>query len=104
MPGALRGLRRSRAPGHRSASRYRARNGRVLPPPRGDELVRALPGSRAMKIAFALIPEKGHINPYIGPAQALADSGHEVAIGAPGDIACQIAAAGLTFRADLIGH
>ena len=55
-----------------------------------------------MKVAFAIIPEKGHINPYIGPAQALADAGHEVVIGAPGDIGCQIARAGLTFRMDLI--
>ncbi len=56
-----------------------------------------------MKVAFAIIPEKGHINPYIGPAQALVDAGHEVAIAAPGDIGEQIARAGLDFRADLIG-
>ncbi len=55
-----------------------------------------------MKIAFALIPEKGHVNPYIGPAQALLDLGHDVVVGAPGDIGEQIARAGLAFRTDLI--
>ena len=55
-----------------------------------------------MKIAFALIPEKGHVNPYIGPAQALVEAGHEVVIGAPGDICDQITRAGLAFHADLI--
>jgi len=55
-----------------------------------------------MNIVFALIPEKGHINPYIGPAQALAARGHRVTIVAPGDIAPQIEAAGLTFAHDLI--
>lgn len=51
-----------------------------------------------MKIAFALIPEKGHVNPYIGPAQALRELGHTVVMGAPGDIAAQISAAGLPFH------
>jgi zeaxanthin glucosyltransferase len=55
-----------------------------------------------MKIAFVLIPEKGHINPYIGPAQALADLGHQVVVAAPGDIGAQMARAGLEFRGDLI--
>jgi zeaxanthin glucosyltransferase len=55
-----------------------------------------------VKVAFAIIPEKGHINPYIGPAQALVEAGHEVAIAAPGDIGEQIARAGLIFRPDLI--
>jgi len=55
-----------------------------------------------MKIAFVLIPEKGHVNPYIGPAQALADLGHEVVVAAPGDIGEQMARAGLEFRGDLI--
>jgi zeaxanthin glucosyltransferase len=57
-----------------------------------------------VKIVFALIPEKGHINPYIGPARALVEAGHEVAIGAPSDIGDQIGRAGLVFRADLIRH
>jgi zeaxanthin glucosyltransferase len=55
-----------------------------------------------MRVAFALIPEKGHVNPYIGPAQALMDLGHEVVIGAPGDIGEQMSRAGLAFRRDLI--
>lgn len=50
-----------------------------------------------MRIAFALIPEKGHVNPYIGPAQALQEMGHEVVVGAPGDISAQCVAAGLAF-------
>jgi UDP:flavonoid glycosyltransferase YjiC (YdhE family) len=57
-----------------------------------------------VKVAFAIIPEKGHINPYIGPAQALVEAGHEVVIAAPGDIGDQIARAGLVFRPDLIDH
>lgn len=55
-----------------------------------------------MNIVFALIPEKGHVNPYIGPAQALAARGHQVTVIAPGDISEQIAAAGLVFAPDLI--
>lgn len=55
-----------------------------------------------MNIVFALIPEKGHINPYIGPAQALADRGHQVTIVAPGDIQPQIDAAGLHFSPELV--
>ncbi len=51
-----------------------------------------------MRVAFALIPEKGHVNPYIGPAQALQEMGHEVVVGAPGDISGQCAAAGLPFE------
>ena len=52
-----------------------------------------------MKIAFVLIPEKGHVNPYIGPAQALRERGHTVVIAAPGDIAAQCDTAGLPFHA-----
>jgi zeaxanthin glucosyltransferase len=55
-----------------------------------------------MNIAFAILPEKGHINPYIGPAQALAARGHAVTIAAPGDISAQVTAAGLHFVPDLI--
>jgi zeaxanthin glucosyltransferase len=55
-----------------------------------------------MKVAFAIIPEKGHINPYIGPAQALMDAGHSVLVAAPGNIWDQMARAGLDFRTDLI--
>ena len=55
-----------------------------------------------MRAAFTLLPEKGHINPYLGPAQALAEAGHEVVVAAPGDIGEQIGRAGLVFRHDLI--
>ncbi len=55
-----------------------------------------------MNILFAVIPEKGHVNPYIGPAQALAARGHQVTVVAPGDISSQCAAAGLSFATDLI--
>jgi len=55
-----------------------------------------------MNVVFALIPEKGHVNPYIGPAQALQARGHRVTVVAPGDIAPQIEAAGLVFAPDLI--
>jgi zeaxanthin glucosyltransferase len=55
-----------------------------------------------MNILFALIPEKGHVNPYIGPAQALVARGHSVFIAAPGDIGEQCAAAGLPFVPDLL--
>ena len=55
-----------------------------------------------MNIVFALIPEKGHINPYIGPAQVLAQRGHQVTVLAPADISGQIGAAGLQFAPDLI--
>ena len=55
-----------------------------------------------MTIAFAVLPEKGHLNPYIGPAQALSDAGHEVIFAAPGDIEAQVLRAGLTFHRDLM--
>jgi zeaxanthin glucosyltransferase len=55
-----------------------------------------------MNIVLALIPEKGHVNPYIGPAQVLAARGHKVTVIAPGDISGQIGAAGLDFAPDLI--
>lgn len=47
------------------------------------------------RILFCLIPEKGHVNPYIGPAQALLAASHEVAIYSPADISTQLAAAGI---------
>jgi UDP:flavonoid glycosyltransferase YjiC (YdhE family) len=55
-----------------------------------------------MNIVFALIPEKGHINPYIGPAQVLSARGHQVTVLAPGDISAQMASAGLPFGLDLV--
>jgi len=47
------------------------------------------------RVLFCVIPEKGHLNPYIGPAQALQATGHEVAFYAPADISAQLAAAGI---------
>jgi MGT family glycosyltransferase len=46
---------------------------------------------------FFLIPEKGHVNPYIGVAQALRDHGHTVHVHAGADISAQLDAAGLAF-------
>lgn len=56
-----------------------------------------------MRVLFCVIPEKGHVNPYIGPAQALADAGAEVILHAPADISDQLAAAGLTERGSFVG-
>jgi zeaxanthin glucosyltransferase len=50
-----------------------------------------------VKVLFVVIPEKGHVNPYIGPAQALVDLDADVAFFAPADISAQLAAAGLAF-------
>lgn len=33
-----------------------------------------------MKIIFCLLSDQGHINPYIGPAQALLQRGHDVTV------------------------
>jgi zeaxanthin glucosyltransferase len=49
------------------------------------------------RILFCIIPEKGHINPYIGPAQHLQAAGHEVAFYACNDISEQLDRAGLSF-------
>jgi zeaxanthin glucosyltransferase len=46
-------------------------------------------------VLFFVIPEKGHVNPTIGPAQALRDAGVDVTFHAPGDISAQLASAGL---------
>ena len=48
-----------------------------------------------MKILFAVIPEKGHINPYIGPALRLQQRGHTVAFYARFDITGQLDRAGI---------
>ncbi len=55
-----------------------------------------------MRVVFALLPERGHLNPYIGPAQALEELGHEVTVAAPGDVSEQVTRAGLKFAGDLI--
>ncbi len=47
------------------------------------------------RVLFFVIPEKGHLNPYIGPAQALQRLGAEVVFHAPADISEQLAAAGI---------
>src|SRR5690606_10983502 len=46
------------------------------------------------RILFCVVPEKGHLNPCIGPAQYLQAAGHEVAFYAPADISAQLALAG----------
>ena len=48
-----------------------------------------------MKVLFNVIPEKGHLHPYIGVAQALQRRGHEVAFAAACDIRPQLARAGI---------
>ena len=48
------------------------------------------------KILFTLIPEKGHINPYIGVAQHLQNLGFDVAFYSPLDISTQLKKAGFT--------
>ena len=50
------------------------------------------------RILFVTIPEKGHVNPLIGPAQVLADAGHELAFFAADDLTPQLARAGLSAR------
>ena len=49
-----------------------------------------------MRALFVTIPEKGHINPMIAPAQAILQKGHEVAFFAQNDIRTQLSRAGLT--------
>lgn len=46
------------------------------------------------RILFCVVPERGHVNPCIGPALALKGAGHAVAFHAPGDIRPQLQAAG----------
>ncbi|WP_454689255.1 glycosyltransferase [Achromobacter aloeverae] len=46
------------------------------------------------RILFCVVPEKGHLNPCIGPAQHLRAAGFEVAFQAPADIGGQLDAAG----------
>jgi MGT family glycosyltransferase len=47
------------------------------------------------RILFTTIPEKGHINPMIGPAAHLQRRGHEVAFFAACDVSTQVGRAGL---------
>jgi len=46
------------------------------------------------RILFCVVPEKGHLNPCIGPAQHLRAAGCEVAFYAPADISGQLDGAG----------
>lgn len=46
------------------------------------------------RILFCVVPEKGHLNPCIGPAQRLQAAGFEVGFYAPADIAAQLEGAG----------
>jgi zeaxanthin glucosyltransferase len=48
------------------------------------------------RILFAAIPEKGHLNPMIGPAMHLQLRGHAVAFHAPGDLSGQLSRAGIS--------
>lgn len=54
------------------------------------------------KITFFVLPEKGHINPYIGPAQALKQLGHSVSFVSVGNVSEQIKKAGLEFDSSLV--
>jgi MGT family glycosyltransferase len=47
-----------------------------------------------MKVLFVIIPEKGHIHPYIGPAARLQQRGHDVAFYAVHDVSAQLSRAG----------
>lgn len=55
-----------------------------------------------MKLIFCLLAEQGHINPYIGPAQALRLLGHEVLVASSGDISEQMKNSDLPFSRALI--
>ncbi|WP_133646930.1 glycosyltransferase [Paraburkholderia flava] len=46
------------------------------------------------RILFCVVPEKGHVNPCIGPAQHLRAAGFDVAFYAPADISDQLDGAG----------
>lgn len=46
------------------------------------------------RVLFCVVPEKGHVNPCIGPAQHLRAAGFEVAFYAPADIREQLRGAG----------
>lgn len=47
------------------------------------------------RVLFCVIPEKGHLNPYIGPAQAMQAMGVEVVFHATADLSAPLAAAGI---------
>jgi MGT family glycosyltransferase len=49
-----------------------------------------------MKVLFVIIPEKGHIHPYLGPAARLQERGHDVAFYAVHDVSAQLQRAGFS--------
>jgi len=53
------------------------------------------------RILFISIPEKGHLNPMIGPAAHLRGRGHRVAFFASGDVSAQLQRAGLDMVHDM---
>ncbi|UXR65306.1 glycosyltransferase [Bdellovibrio bacteriovorus] len=55
-----------------------------------------------MKIVFCLLSDQGHINPYIGPAQALLDRGHDVTVISAGNLEGQMKKAGIPFCGKLV--
>lgn len=55
-----------------------------------------------MKLIFCLLAEQGHINPFIGPAQALQQKGHDVLMCSPGDLSVQMKKSGLRFSPELM--
>lgn len=46
------------------------------------------------RVLFVVLAEKGHVHPFIAPAQALAQRGHEVSFYAPCDLRAPLARAG----------
>jgi len=48
------------------------------------------------RVLFSVLSEKGHVHPFIGPAQQLARRGHDVGFYAPFDLRAVLARAGFT--------
>lgn len=55
-----------------------------------------------MKFVFFILPEPGHVHPFLGPAQALVSLGHKVVVASPGDISGRMRQAGLEFDSALV--
>ena len=55
------------------------------------------------RILFTVLAELGHVHPFIGPAQALADRGHHVAFYAPCDLRDPLARAGFSSKDVFVG-
>jgi UDP:flavonoid glycosyltransferase YjiC (YdhE family) len=56
------------------------------------------------RILFISIPEKGHLNPMIGPGVYLRDRGHTVAFFASRDVSAQLRAAGLDSVPEMLAQ